>query len=253
MEGKGLLLKTFAGIDVFDIEVDTEDPEEFINTVVNISKTFGGINLEDIKAPECFEIERRISEATDIPVMHDDQHGTAIISAAALLNAAELQGKALADLKVVVIGAGASAIACANHYVAVGVSMSNITLVDSQGIITKARLDAGELNEYKAPFAQDRPAGDLADAMNGADVMLGLSRGGLVSKDMVASMAEKPIIFALANPTPEILPEEVLEVRQDAIIATGRSDYANQVNNVLGFPYIFRVRWTFELGTSHRT
>ena len=157
MEGKGLLLKTFAGIDVFDIEVDTEDPEEFINTVVNISKTFGGINLEDIKAPECFEIERRISEATDIPVMHDDQHGTAIISAAALLNAAELQGKVLADLKVVVIGAGASAIACANHYVAVGVSMGNITLVDSQGIITKARLDAGELNEYKAPFAQDRP------------------------------------------------------------------------------------------------
>ena len=240
MEGKGLLLKTFAGIDVFDIEVDTEDPEEFINTVVNISKTFGGINLEDIKAPECFEIERRISEATDIPVMHDDQHGTAIISAAALLNAAELQGKVLADLKVVVIGAGASAIACANHYVAVGVSMGNITLVDSQGIITKARLDAGELNEYKAPFAQDRPAGDLADALKGADVMLGLSRGGLVNKDMVASMGEKPIIFALANPTPEILPEEVLEVREDAIIATGRSDYANQVNNVLGFPYIFR-------------
>ena len=240
MEGKGLLLKTFAGIDVFDIEVDTEDPEEFINTVVNISKTFGGINLEDIKAPECFEIERRISEATDIPVMHDDQHGTAIISAAALLNAAELQGKVLADLKVVVIGAGASAIACANHYVAVGVSMGNITLVDSQGIITKARLDAGELNEYKAPFAQDRAAGDLADALKGADVMLGLSRGGLVNKDMVASMAEKPIIFALANPTPEILPEEVLEVREDAIIATGRSDYANQVNNVLGFPYIFR-------------
>ena len=224
MEGKGLLLKTFAGIDVFDIEVDTEDPEEFVNTVVNISKTFGGINLEDIKAPECFEIERRIAEATDIPVMHDDQHGTAIISAAALLNAAELQGKALNDLKIVVIGAGASAIACANHYVAVGASMSNITLVDSQGIITKQRLDGGELNEYKAPFAQDRPAGDLADALIGADVMLGLSRGGLVTKEMIGSMADKPIVFALANPTPEILPEEVLEVRQDAIVATGRSD-----------------------------
>ena len=240
MEGKGLLLKTFAGIDVFDIEVDTEDPEEFINTVVNISKTFGGINLEDIKAPECFEIERRIAEATDIPVMHDDQHGTAIISAAALLNAAELQGKELRDLKVVVIGAGASAIACANHYVAVGVMRENIRLVDSQGIVTKVRLEAGELNQYKAPFAHDQPPGDLADAMKGADVMLGLSKGGLVTAEMVASMADKPIIFALANPTPEILPEEVLKVRNDAIIATGRSDYPNQVNNVLGFPYIFR-------------
>ena len=240
MEGKGLLLKTFAGIDVFDIEVDTEDPEEFISTVVNISKTFGGINLEDIKAPECFEIERRIAEATDVPVMHDDQHGTAIISAAALLNAAELQGKPLDGLKVVVIGAGASAIACANHYIAIGVSIENITLVDSQGIVTKKRLDAGELNEYKAPFAHDRTPGDLGDAMKGADVMLGLSRGGLVSQDMVKSMADKPIIFALANPTPEILPEEILAVRQDAIIATGRSDYVNQVNNVLGFPYIFR-------------
>ena len=240
MEGKGLLLKTFAGIDVFDIEVDTEDPEEFISTVVNISKTFGGINLEDIKAPECFEIERRIAEATDIPVMHDDQHGTAIISAAALINAVELQEKELSEVRVVVIGAGASAIACANHYVAVGVSMSNITLVDSGGIVTKKRLEEGELNEYKAPFAQDREPGDLADAMKGADVMLGLSRGGLVSTDMVASMADKPVIFALANPTPEILPEEVLSVRSDAIVATGRSDYSNQVNNVLGFPYIFR-------------
>ena len=240
MEGKGLLLKTFAGIDVFDIEVDTEDPEEFISTVVNISKTFGGINLEDIKAPECFEIERRIAEATDIPVMHDDQHGTAIISAAALINAVELQEKELNEVRVVVIGAGASAIACANHYVAVGVSMSNITLVDSGGIVTKKRLEEGELNEYKAPFAQDREPGDLADAMKDADVMLGLSRGGLVSTDMVASMADKPVIFALANPTPEILPEEVLSVRSDAIIATGRSDYSNQVNNVLGFPYIFR-------------
>ena len=240
MEGKGLLLKTFADIDVFDIEVDTEDPESFIETVVNISKTFGGINLEDIKAPECFEIERRIAESTDIPVMHDDQHGTAIISAAALLNAVELQEKSLDAIKVVVIGAGASAIACANHYVAIGVTRENISMVDSKGIVTKARLEAGELNEYKAPFAHDREAGELADALQDADVMLGLSRGGLVSKEMVASMAKKPIIFALANPTPEITPEEILEVRDDAIIATGRSDYPNQVNNVLGFPYIFR-------------
>ena len=240
MEGKGLLLKTFADIDVFDIEVDTEDPESFIETVVNISKTFGGINLEDIKAPECFEIERRIAEATDIPVMHDDQHGTAIISAAALLNAVELQEKSLDSIKVVVIGAGASAIACANHYVAIGVTRENISMVDSKGIVTKARLEAGELNEYKAPFAHDREAGDLADALRGADVMLGLSRGGLVSKEMIATMADKPIIFALANPTPEITPEKILEVRSDAIIATGRSDYSNQVNNVLGFPYIFR-------------
>ena len=240
MEGKGLLLKTFADIDVFDIEVDTEDPEEFINTVCNIATTFGGINLEDIKAPECFEIERRIAEATDIPVMHDDQHGTAIISAAAMLNAVELQGKKVSDVKVVVIGAGASAIACANHYVAVGVKKTNIVMVDSNGIVTKKRLDAGELNEFKAIFAHDIKDGDLADALVGADMMLGLSRGGLVSKEMVASMADKPIIFALANPTPEIDPEEILEVREDAIIATGRSDYPNQVNNVLGFPYIFR-------------
>jgi len=240
MEGKGLLLKTFADIDVFDIEVDTEDPESFIQTVVNISKTFGGINLEDIKAPECFEIERRIAAETDIPVMHDDQHGTAIISGAALINAAELQNKKLSDITVVVLGAGASAIACATHYVALGVSRKNIKMVDSKGILTKQRLSAGELNQYKADFAHDIPDGDLAAALDGADVLLGLSKGGLVTKEMVASMAEKPIIFALANPTPEITPEEVMEVRKDAIIATGRSDYPNQVNNVLGFPYIFR-------------
>ncbi len=240
MEGKGLLLKTFADIDVFDIQVDTEDPEEFIKTVCNIAPTFGGINLEDIKAPECFEIERRIAEATDIPVMHDDQHGTAIISGAALLNAAELQGKNLAEIKVVVAGAGASAIACANHYVALGVNRTNITMCDSNGIMTKKRLESGELNEFKAPFAVDRAEGDLGDALVDADVLLGLSRGGLVTGEMVAKMAPKPIIFALANPTPEIMPKEVKEVRNDAIIATGRSDYPNQVNNVLGFPYIFR-------------
>ena len=240
MEGKGLLLKTFADIDVFDIEVDTEDPESFIQTVVNIAKTFGGINLEDIKAPECFEIERRIAEETDIPVMHDDQHGTAIISGAALINAVELQGKQLSEVKVVVIGAGASAIACANHYVALGVAREHIKMVDSKGILTKKRLVNNELNDYKAGYAHDIPEGDLAAAMVGADVLLGLSKGGLVSKKMVKSMAKKPIIFALANPTPEITPEEVEEVRSDAIIATGRSDYPNQVNNVLGFPYIFR-------------
>ena len=240
MEGKGLLLKTFADIDVFDIQVDTEDPEEFIKTVCNIAPTFGGINLEDIKAPECFEIERRIAEATNIPVMHDDQHGTAIISGAALLNAAELQGKDLATIKVVVAGAGASAIACASHYISLGVKVENILMCDSQGIMTKRRLDAGELNEYKAKFAVEREDGDLADALVGADVLLGLSRGGLVSGEMVAKMADKPIIFALANPTPEIMPHEVLAVRNDAIIATGRSDYPNQVNNVLGFPFLFR-------------
>ena len=240
MEGKGLLLKTFADIDVFDIEIDVDDSEEFIQTVVNISKTFGGINLEDIKAPECFEIERRIAEATDIPVMHDDQHGTAIISGAALLNAVELQGKELNNVSVVVVGAGASAFACAEHYVALGVERSNIKMVDSQGIITKARLDRSELNVYKAKFAAECPDGQLVDAMKGADVLLGLSKGGLVTQEMVAAMADKPIIFALANPTPEIMPEEILEIRDDAIIATGRSDYPNQVNNVLGFPYIFR-------------
>ena len=240
MEGKGLLLKTFADIDVFDIEVDVDDPEEFIQTVVNISKTFGGINLEDIKAPECFEIERRIAEATDIPVMHDDQHGTAIISGAALLNAVELQGKELNKVSVVVVGAGASAFACAEHYVALGVDRSNIKMVDSQGIITKARLERDELNVYKAKFAAECPDVQLVDAMKGADVLLGLSKGGLVTQEMVAAMADKPIIFALANPTPEIMPEEILEIRNDAIIATGRSDYPNQVNNVLGFPYIFR-------------
>ena len=188
MEGKGLLLKTFADIDVFDIEVDTEDPESFIETVVNISKTFGGINLEDIKAPECFEIERRIAAETDIPVMHDDQHGTAIISGAALINAAELQNKQLSEITVVVLGAGASAIACATHYVALGVSRKNIKMVDSKGILTKQRLSAGELNQYKADFAHDIPDGDLAAALTGADVLLGLSKGGLVSKEMVASM-----------------------------------------------------------------
>jgi len=240
MEGKGLLFKTFADIDVFDIEVDASDPEEFIKTVCNIAPTFGGINLEDIKAPECFEIEKRISEQTSIPVMHDDQHGTAIITGAALINAAELQQKRIPELKVVIAGAGASAIACANHYVAIGVNPLNIVMCDSKGILTKSRLQLGELNQYKAPYARDLYDGDLASAMVGADLFLGLSKGGVVSKEMVMGMAEKPIIFALANPTPEIMPDEIKSVRDDAIIATGRSDFPNQVNNVLGFPYIFR-------------
>ena len=240
MEGKGLLLKTFADIDVFDIEIDTADVDDFVKTVCNIAPTFGGINLEDIKAPECFEIEKRISEATNIPVMHDDQHGTAIITGAALLNSVELQDKKLSEIKVVVAGAGASAIACASHYVALGVKRENITMCDSKGIMTTKRQKAGDLNEYKSEFATECDDGSLADAMVGADVLLGLSKGGLVSGEMVSKMADKPIIFALANPTPEIMPDEVKSIRDDAIVATGRSDFPNQVNNVLGFPYIFR-------------
>lgn len=240
MEGKGLLFKAFADIDVFDIEVDRVDVDEFVEAVKAIAPTFGGINLEDIKAPECFEIERRLVSELDIPVMHDDQHGTAIISGAALLNALEIVEKEASAVKVVISGAGASAISCATHYLRLGVAPENLLMCDSKGILTKSREAAGELNEYKANFARDVPDGGLAEAMIDADVFLGLSRGGLVSGEMVASMAERPLIFALANPDPEILPSEVLAVRDDAITATGRSDFANQINNVLGFPYIFR-------------
>lgn len=240
MEGKGLLFKAFADIDVFDIEIDRTDVDEFVEAVKAIAPTFGGINLEDIKAPECFEIERRLVAELDIPVMHDDQHGTAIISGAALLNALEVVEKEISEVKVVISGAGASAISCATHYLRLGVSAKNLLMCDSKGILTKAREKAGELNSYKAAFARDVADGGLAEALDGADVFLGLSRGGVVSGEMVASMAARPLIFALANPDPEILPEEVLEVRDDAIIATGRSDYPNQINNVLGFPYIFR-------------
>ena len=240
MEGKGLLFKAFADIDVFDIEVDRVDVDEFVEAVKAIAPTFGGINLEDIKAPECFEIERRLVSELDIPVMHDDQHGTAIISGAALLNALEIVEKEASAVKVVISGAGASAISCATHYLRLGVAPENLLMCDSKGILTKTREAAGELNEYKANFARDVPDGGLAEAMIDADVFLGLSRGGLVSGEMVASMAERPLIFALANPDPEILPSEVLAVRDDAITATGRSDFANQINNVLGFPYIFR-------------
>jgi malate dehydrogenase (oxaloacetate-decarboxylating)(NADP+) len=240
MEGKGLLFKAFADIDVFDIEVDTEDIDEFVETVKRIAPTFGGINLEDIKAPECFEIERRLVKELDIPVMHDDQHGTAIISGAALLNGLEITGKKIGQVKVVVSGAGASALSSAEHYVRLGVRKENLLVCDSGGIMTKKRKDDGELNRYKAKYARDIPEGGLAEALVGADVFLGLSKAGIVTGSMIEKMAARPLIFALANPTPEIMPEEVAAVRDDAIMATGRSDYPNQINNVLGFPYIFR-------------
>ena len=240
MEGKALLFKSFADIDVFDIEVDRTEVEGFVEAVKAISPTFGGINLEDIKAPECFEIERRLKQELDIPVMHDDQHGTAIISGAALINGLDVVDKEIGKITVVISGAGASAISCARHYVRLGVDKSRILMCDSKGLLTKSRGEKGELNQYKMEFAQDRPESSLTDSMRGADVFLGLSKGGIVDGEMVASMANRPLIFALANPDPEILPEEVRAVRSDAVIATGRSDYPNQINNVLGFPYIFR-------------
>ncbi|MCU4740201.1 NADP-dependent malic enzyme [Halobacteria archaeon AArc-m2/3/4] len=241
MEGKGVLFKRFADIDVFDVELDEADPEEIITAVKMMEPTFGGINLEDIKAPECFTIEERLREEMDIPVFHDDQHGTAIISGAALLNAADIAGKDLEDLEIVFSGAGASALASARFYVSLGARKENITMCDSSGIITEARAEAGDVNEYKREFARDLPEGDLADAMAGADVFVGLSIGGIVSQEMVRSMADNPIVFAMANPDPEITYEDAKEAREDTVImATGRSDYPNQVNNVLGFPFIFR-------------
>ncbi len=239
MEGKGVLFKRFADIDVFDIELDTTDTEEFVRAVELMEPTFGGVNLEDIKAPECFEIEETLRERMSIPVFHDDQHGTAIISGAALLNAAELAGKELSELEVVFSGAGASALASARFYVSLGVQRENITMCDSSGIITESR--AEEVNEYKREFASDRDEGGLADAVEGADVLVGLSIAGIVSQEMVRSMAENPIIFAMANPDPEITYEDAKAARDDTVImATGRSDYPNQVNNVIGFPFIFR-------------
>lgn len=238
MEGKGVLFKRFAGIDVFDIELNTKDPKEVIRACQLLEPTFGGINLEDIKAPECFEIEETLKATLQIPVFHDDQHGTAIISAAGLLNALDLVGKKLNEIKVVFSGAGASAISSARHFLRLGVRKENILMVDSKGVIYKGRTEG--MNQYKEEWAVDTSARTLADAMQGADVFVGLSVAGMVTKEMVKSMAPNPIIFALANPVPEILPEEVYEVRQDAIVATGRSDYPNQVNNVLGFPFIFR-------------
>ena len=238
MEGKGVLFKRFADVDVFDIEVASEDTEEIIKFCQLIAPTFGGINLEDIAAPECFEIEQRLIETLDIPVFHDDQHGTAIISGAALLNALELVGKKASDVKVVFSGAGASASACARLYKDLGVETENILMADSKGVIYEGRT-AG-MNKYKQEFARRTNARTLGDAMKGCDVFVGLSSAGVVNADMVKSMAAKPIIFAMANPDPEITPPEVAAVRKDAIVATGRSDYANQVNNVLGFPFIFR-------------
>ena len=237
MEGKGLLFKIFADIDVFDIEVDATDVDTFVKTVKSIAPTFGGINLEDIKAPECFEIEQRLKEELNIPIMHDDQHGTAIISAAALLNALELANKNISNIKVVVNGAGAAALSCARLYLSLGVKKENIVMLDSKGVIRQNREN---LTKEKAEFATNRRINTLEEAMKKSDVFLGLSMGNVLSKEMVQSMAKNPIVFALANPDPEISYKEAVKAREDIIMATGRSDNPNQVNNVLGFPFIFR-------------
>ena len=234
MEGKAVLFKKFAAVDSFDIEVDETDVDKFCEIVKAISPTFGGINLEDIKAPECFEIERRLIEELDIPVMHDDQHGTAIITTAALMNAAEMMGKKLEDMKVVVVGAGASAVACSTMYKGAGIK--NLIMCDSKGVVHSGRSD---LNKYKQDFVTSE-ATTMEEAFTGADMVLGLSKPGSFTKELIALMAEEPIVFTLANPTPELFPEEVREVKPKAIIGTGRSDFPNQVNNVLGFPFIFR-------------
>jgi malate dehydrogenase (oxaloacetate-decarboxylating)(NADP+) len=237
MEGKGLLFKIFADIDVFDIEVETKDIDQFVDTVKNIAVTFGGINLEDIKAPECFEIEERLKREIQIPLMHDDQHGTAIICSAGIINALELVGKKLKEAKIVINGAGAAAIACTKLIISLGAKRENIIMLDSKGALRKDRTD---LNKYKLEFATDREVRSLAEAMKGADIFLGLSQANVVTKEMVRSMAKGPIVFAMANPDPEISYDEAMSSRDDLIMATGRSDYPNQVNNVLGFPYIFR-------------
>lgn len=239
MEGKGLLFKIFAGLDSFDIEVDETDPDKFVAIVKAIAPTFGGINLEDIKSPECFEIEQKLKAELDIPVMHDDQHGTAIISGAALLNALELQGKKIEDIKLVVNGAGAAAIACTKLFVSLGVRRENIVMCDSKGVINSGRTD---LNGLKKEFITSRTdLRTLADALKGADVFLGLSVAGVLTPEMLETMARGPVVFALANPNPEIDYETAVRSRKDLIFATGRSDYPNQINNVLGFPYIFRA------------
>jgi malate dehydrogenase (oxaloacetate-decarboxylating)(NADP+) len=239
MEGKGVLFKRFAGVDVFDIELDTEDPDKIIETCKLLEPTFGGINLEDIRAPDCFYIEEALIEALDIPVFHDDQHGTAIISAAAFLNALELTNRKIEDTKVVFAGAGAAGVACAELYLKLGVKRENIVMTDSRGVIYTGRTEG--MNPYKERLAVDTELRTLEEAMRGADAFVGVSAAGLVTQDMVRTMANQPIIFAMANPDPEISPAAVAEVRDDAIMATGRSDYPNQVNNVLGFPFIFRA------------
>jgi len=237
MEGKGLLFKIFADVDVFDIEVSTKDPDKFVETVKEIAVTFGGINLEDIKAPECFEIEERLKKELQIPIMHDDQHGTAIITAAGWINAVEIAGKKREKVRIVVNGAGAAAIACTKLLIAVGAKKENIVMLDTKGVLRKDRKD---LNKYKQEFSTDRDIHTLAEAMVGADVFLGLSTKNVVSKDMVRSMAKNPIVFAMANPDPEITYDDAMDARPDILMSTGRSDYPNQVNNVLGFPFIFR-------------
>src|SRR5690242_15818616 len=238
MEGKGVLFKRFADIDVFDIELATADPKEIIRTCQLLEPTFGGINLEDIKAPECFVIEEELRRTMKIPVFHDDQHGTAIISGAALLNALEVAGKRIGEVRIVFNGAGASAISCAGHYIRLGVRPENILMCDTKGVLYKGRTEG--MNRYKERFAADTKARTLADAFQGADVFFGLSQGNVVTAEMVRSMGKNPIVFALANPDPEIAYELAMAARPDAIVATGRSDYPNQVNNVLGFPFIFR-------------
>ena len=238
MEGKGVLFKKFADVDAYDIEIATEDPDEFIKTVKYLEPTFGGINLEDIKAPECFYIEDRLKEEMDIPVFHDDQHGTAIISGAGLLNACEISGKKMGDLKMAFNGAGASAIACAEFFITLGAKRENMIMCDSRGVIYEGRKEG--LNPQKERFLVETDKRTIADALVGADVFVGLSNGGAITREDVKNMAKHPIIFAMANPDPEILPDEAKEARSDVITATGRSDFANQVNNVLGFPFIFR-------------
>jgi malate dehydrogenase (oxaloacetate-decarboxylating)(NADP+) len=237
MEGKGLLFKVFADVDVFDIEVNEKDPAKLIEFCRQIAPTFGGINLEDIKAPECFEVETELKKILDIPVFHDDQHGTAIISGAGLLNSLEITGRKIEDLKMVVCGAGAAAISCSRLYVSLGVRRENIVMCDSKGVINKKRKD---LNKYKQEFVTSRDLDTLEQAIKGADLFLGLSAACMMSKEMLSSMADNPIIFAMANPNPEISFEDAMATRDDMIFATGRSDYPNQINNVLGFPFIFR-------------
>jgi malate dehydrogenase (oxaloacetate-decarboxylating)(NADP+) len=237
MEGKGVLFKRFAGIDVYDIEVNARSTEEFIKVVEAIAPTFGGINLEDIAAPHCFEIEAALKKKLDIPVFHDDQHGTAVIICAGLLNALEVQGKNLASARIICLGAGAAGLASMNLLLAMGAKKQNILLVDSKGVVHKGRTD---LNKYKKAWAQATPLRRLEDAMQDADVFVGVSGPNLVTPSMLKSMAERPVVFALANPDPEITPDKAHKARKDLIMATGRSDYANQVNNVLGFPFIFR-------------
>ncbi|MBA1279775.1 MULTISPECIES: malic enzyme-like NAD(P)-binding protein [Pseudomonadaceae] len=237
MEGKGVLFKRFAGVDVFDIEVDAESPQAFIDTVKRISITFGGINLEDIKAPECFEIERALIEQCDIPVFHDDQHGTAIVTAAGMLNALEIAGKTLEQAKIVCLGAGAAATSCMKLLVSMGAKIENIFMIDRKGVIHAGRDD---LNQYKAVFAHETDKRTLDDALDGADVFVGLSGANLLSAEGLNRMAANPVVFACSNPDPEISPELARATRSDVIMATGRSDYPNQVNNVLGFPFIFR-------------